>query len=194
MLKKEVIWREILFQATEKNIFSFQQQNLAKKFGFSLSTVHNALKTPRAIKAIKISGTGFQLTNAEKLLYLWGTQRKLKKDIIYTTFVNQPIAKIEGQMPAAAIFGAYSAYKFRFGQTPADYDKAFIYADSQAEIAKRFPFKKGPANLYVLRPDNWLAQYKQMPLAQIFVDIWNLDDWYAPEFLKKLKAKLNQYG
>jgi len=39
MLKKEIIWREILFQAIEKNVFNFQQKELAEKFNYSLSTV-----------------------------------------------------------------------------------------------------------------------------------------------------------
>lgn len=65
MLKKEIIWREILYQATEKNIYLFQQKEIAEKFNFSLSTVFNALKIPRQIKALEISGRGFKLINIE---------------------------------------------------------------------------------------------------------------------------------
>ncbi len=190
MLKKEIIWREIIYQATEKNNFNFQQQKIAQKFSFSLSTVHNALKIPKEIKAVQVSGKGFRLVNAEKLLYMWGTQRKLGKDIIYQTFVSQPVERIEANMPAGIIWAGYSAYKYRFGQTPADYDKIFVYAQEKDEIQRRFPAKKGPANLFVLTVDKYLSQYENMPLGQIFVDIWNLSDWYAPEFLNKLKEKM----
>lgn len=192
MFKKEIIWREILYQAIEKQIFNFQQIKLAEKFGYSLSTVFNALKTPREIKAIEVSGKGFKITSVEKMLYLWGTQRKLNKDVIYKTFTSEPVAKIESAMPAEIIWGAFSAYKYKFGSTPADYGKVYVYADDINEIKKRFPEKKGPANLFVLKKDNYLKNYGQIgTLAQMFVDIWNSEDWYAQEFLKKLKEKIS---
>jgi len=28
-------------------------------------------------------------------------------------------------------------------------------------------------------------------IAQIFVDLWNLKEWYAKDFLKAMEAKLN---
>jgi len=46
MKKIEIIWRELLFQAIEKKTRRFTQKELAKKFGFSTSTVFQALKTP----------------------------------------------------------------------------------------------------------------------------------------------------
>lgn len=191
MFKKELIWREIFYQAIEKQIFNFQQIKLAEKFGYSLSTVFNALKTPREIKAIEVSGKGFKITNIEKLLYLWGTQRKLSKDVIYKTFVGEPIAKIEANMPADIIWAAFSAYKYKFSSVPADYDKVYIYGGDIEELKKRFPEKKGPANLFVLKQDNYLKNYGPTgTLAQIFVDIWNNEDWYAQEFLNKLKEKI----
>lgn len=191
MLKKEIIWREMLYQAMEKNNFNFQQQKLAEKFNFSLSTVFNALKIPREIKAIKVSGNGFKLISVEKLLYLWGTQRKLNKDVVYETFVSLPIEKIEANMPACIIWSAFSAYKYKFKKTPADYGKVYIYGNNIDEIKKRFPVKKGPENLFILKPDSYLKNYSQCgTLGQIFVDIWNNEDWYAQEFIKKLKEKM----
>jgi len=191
MFKKEMIWREMLYQSIEKNNFNFQQQKLAKKFNFSLSTVFNALKIPREIKAIQVSGNGFKLINIEKLLYLWGTQRKLGKDIIYKTFVGEPIEKIEANMPSNIIWSAFSAYKYKFKETPSDYGKVYIYGNNIDEIKKRFPVKKGPENLYVLKQDEYLKDYGQCgTLGQIFVDLWNNEDWYAQEFLKKLKEKI----
>ena len=52
MTKKEIIWREILFQAIEKKKFEFTQKELAQKYSFSLSTVFNALKIPRNANAV----------------------------------------------------------------------------------------------------------------------------------------------
>ncbi|MBA3047060.1 hypothetical protein KKC83_03005 [Patescibacteria group bacterium] len=191
MFKKEVIWREMLYQSIEKNNFNFQQQELAKKFNFSLSTVFNALKIPREIKAIQVSGSGFKLINIEKMLYLWGTHRKLSKDIIYKTFVGEPIEKIEANMPSDIIWASFSAYKYKFKETPSDYGKVYIYGSNIDEIKKRFPAKKGPENLYVLKQDEYLKDYGQCgTLGQIFVDLWNDDSWCAQEFLKKLKERI----
>jgi hypothetical protein len=47
MTKKEIIWREILFQAIKNRKFEFTQKKLAQKYRFSLSTVFNALKVPK---------------------------------------------------------------------------------------------------------------------------------------------------
>lgn len=191
MNKKEIIWREILYQGLEKDKREFTQKELAGKFNISLSTVFNALKTPRQIKAVKVTGRNFILINPEKLLYLWGTYRRLDKDIIYKTKVRKSIFEIEGEMPANVIFGAYSAYRQRFKDIPADYDKVYVYGSDFKEIKKRFPPKNGEPNLFVLKADPFLRKYKPvLPLAQIFVDIWNLSEWYAQDFYKAFKRKL----
>ena len=78
MTKKEIIWREILFQAIENKKTEFTQKELAQKYGFSLSTVFNALKIPRQVSAVE-GKRGFRVRDIEKFLYLWTTFRKLKK-------------------------------------------------------------------------------------------------------------------
>ena len=191
MTKKEIIWREILYQALEKDIRQFTQKELAAKFSLSLSTVFNALKAPREIKAVKVTGRNFILINPEKLLYLWGTHRRLNKEIIYKTRVKKSVFAIEGNMPSGIIFAAYSAYHQKFKDLPADYDKAYIYAYNVKEIKKRFPFQRGEANLIVFKADPFLKNYGTITsLGQTFVDIWNLPEWYAQDFLKELKEKL----
>ena len=90
MLKKEIIWREILYQKIEKKKGKFQQKELAEKFKFSLSTIHNALKIPRKTGAVRVTGRFFVLENPEKMLYLWATFRKFNKDIFIKLFtINQ---------------------------------------------------------------------------------------------------------
>ena len=111
MLKKEIIWREILFQAIEKKKRQFTQKELATKLGFSLSTVFHALKIPREIGAIEVKGRFFNLTNIEKMLTIWGTHRHLDKEIIYKTHVDLSPLKIESEMPSSIIYTAYSAYR-----------------------------------------------------------------------------------
>jgi hypothetical protein len=191
MLKKEIIWREILFQAIEKKKIQFTQKELAAKFGFSLSTVFNALKVPRESEVIEVRGRYFQLRDVEKFLNIWATFRNIKKDTIYKTHVDLPPQKIEGEMPSGVLYTAYTAYRLRFKEVPADYDKVYIYAADLVEIRKRFPSKKGYENLIVLKADDFLSSYGlTASLAQIYVDLWNLKEWYAKDFLEALKKKI----
>lgn len=190
MLKKEIIWREILFQALERRVFKFTQADLAKKFGFSVSTVFNALKIPRQAGAIKVSGRYFEVTDKEKLLAIWATFRNLAKDVVYQTRVDLPVLKIVGQLPAAVRLGGYAHYQQKFKTAPADYDKIHVYAKDLTEIKKRFPPAKGAANLIVFKSDDYMEFYQALPLAQLYVDLWNFKEWQAREFLEALKKKL----
>jgi len=194
MNKKEIIWREILYQTIEKNIEQFTQKDLAQKFSISLSTVFNALKVPRQLKIIEVTGRNFRIRNKEKFLYLWSTYRNFKKDIIYQTKVDLPPKKIEALMPPKIIYGLYAAYNQRFDDQPADYDKVYIYSTEKelGKIKKRFPFKKGYFNLVILKQDKFLHNYGETtPLCQTFVDLWNVGEWYAQDFLNALKNKIN---
>jgi len=199
MSKKELVWREILNAYFTKKQLTFTQKALAEKYGFSLSTVFNALRTPRSLGAITVSGRHFALKDAEKFLYIWATHRNLERDVIYQAAIDSSAAEIEGLMPAGAVFATMSAYHLKHQDAPADYDKVYTYADSKIlkEIKKRFPSsakaknKGAYANLFVLRSDPFLAGYgAATPDAQTFVDLWNLKEWYAKDFLEALKLKL----
>jgi DNA-binding transcriptional MocR family regulator len=192
MTKKEIIWREILFQAIENKKFEFTQKELAQKYRFSLSTVFNALKVPREAGAVE-GKRGFRVLDIEKFLYLWATFRKIKKEIIYQTAVKKGVFEIEGEMPPSVIFGAYSAFLKKYKSAPADYDKVYVYIDEKKidEIKKRFPPQKGYINLIVLKADPWLKNFGPItPDCQTFVDLWNLTEWYAKDFLNALKEKI----
>lgn len=195
MAKKEAIWRFLLNEAIVNKNYKFTQKELAQSFGFSLSTLNNSLRVPRDIGAVKVTGRYFTVEDKEKLLNLWATARAFSKDIIYSTHVEAPVKTIEGQMPSGVLFTAYTGFSQAFQQSPADYDKVYVYADASAlaELEKRFPPVKGYANLFVLKSDLWLKNLSNrgiVPLVQIFVDIWNLGDWYAREFLAALRNKL----
>ena len=193
MLKKELIWREILFQAIEKKKTEFTQKKLSEKFGVSLSTVFNALKIPRQSGAVKVTGKNFSVVDAEKFLYVWATQRNIGKEVIYQTYVSEPVQKIEGLMPQGVIFGVYSAYAAKYKDAPADYGKVYVYTDTEnlEEIKKRFPKQKGEANLFILRSDQALSEFgPSTPDVQTFADLWNMKDWYAKEYLLALKNRL----
>jgi len=193
MIKKEIIWREILFQAVEHRKIEFTQKNLAQKYDFSLSTVFNALKAPRQSGAIEVTGRNFKIQDIEKFLYLWATSRRLDKEIIYQASISKTSRQIEGEMPPGIIFGAFSAYSKKYQNAPADYDKVYVYFDKEKiELIKdRFPTQKGRPNLIVLAADPWLKNFGEItPDVQTFVDLWNLPEWYAKDFLNDLKDKI----
>jgi len=193
MTKKEIIWREIIDKAAKKEQLEFTQKDLAQKFGFSLSTVFNALKIPRLSGAIKVGGRSFSVVDLEKFLYVWATNRNLEKEKIYETHASKTPGEIEGLMPAKAVFGAYSAYNKKYSDAPADYDKVYVYASPSTveEIKRRFPKIKGYANLFALKSDPLLDCFgATTPDVQTFVDLWNLKDWYAKDYLNELKKKI----
>jgi hypothetical protein len=194
MSKKEIIWREIIEKAAKKEQFEFTQKDLAKTFGFSISTVFNALKAPRAQGAVKVTGKNFSVVDLEKLLYIWATQRNVAKDVAYATFAPMGAKEIEGLMPDGVLFGAYSACAHAWGDAPADYGKVYVYADGRelSEIKKRFPPAKADPNLFVLKKDPFWDRYGTADTvpAQTFADLWNLKEWYAKDFFNRLKKDL----
>ena len=189
LFNKEVIYREIIEEALKRNV-SFTQLAIAKKFKFSLSTVNNALRPLVEIGAITKRHLGFDIIDVKKLLLYWSSTRKLSKDIIYKTRAELPVIKIEASLPNGCIYAAFSAYRFLYNDAPADYSEVYAYADSSLlkEIKKRFPQSKGPENLIVLEPDKFLNE--KMPVSQIYVDLWNIKEWYARDFINALDKRL----
>lgn len=104
MKKIEIIWRELLYQAIEKKNRRFTQKDLASNFNFSTSTIFQALKVPRKMGAVRVTGRFFILEDPEKLLYHWASIRHIQKDIIFAGFVPLPIFEIEGNMPPPCYF------------------------------------------------------------------------------------------
>lgn len=187
MKKKEAVYREILYWFMEKKKRSLTQAEIAKTLAISLSTVSHALKPLRKMGAIKVKLRNFDVVDGKKILYYWASTRSPEKDTVYKTRVPEQPVEIEKNMPADAVFGAYSAYKYMFNSMPADYSEIYVYSNNLAEIKKRFPENKGPPNLFVLKKD-----FDTMTFAHLFVDLWNLKEWYSKEFLKELEEKI--YG
>src|SRR3989338_10633749 len=129
MKKIEIIWRELLFQAIEKGKRQFTQKELAQIFGFSTSTIFQALKAPRQMGAVRVTGRFFILEDPEKLLYHWASLRNLQKDTLFTADVDLPIFEIEGLMPPNVVFGGFGAARKFLGQAAADYDTVYVYAE-----------------------------------------------------------------
>ena len=194
MKKIEQVYREILYHAIEKKNMKLTQLELSQTLGLSLSTINRAVKKLERMNAVKIGKMNFKVIDARKILYLWASIRNLEKDIIYLTRLEMPVKEIEKNIPEI-IFAAFSAYKFKFNDVPADYSEVYVYADEEQlkEIKKRFPKKKGNENLFILKADKNAEKYgKTCTIAGIFVDLWNIKSWYASEFLKAIEEKINK--
>ncbi len=190
MKKSELVYREILFNAMEKKIRILTQAELSRTLKISLSTVNNALKPLTRMGAVEITPRNFHVLNIKKILYFWASVRNLERDVVYATRVDFPVRNIERAMPDDVIFAAYSAYKFLFNDVPADYSEVYVYGDSN--LKKRFPETKGPFNLFVLKKDTAIEMYgRKTTMANTFVDLWNLREWYAEEFVKALEGKMH---
>lgn len=188
MKRIEEVYREMLFQCMERKNKTMTQSYLAHTLKMSLSVVNLALSPLKQMNAVEIRRRSFNIIDPKKLLYYWASVRKLQKDIIYQTRVDKNVGTIESEMPADIIYAAYSAYKFRFKDIPADYSEVYVYSNGIKEIEKRFPKNNKTPNLFVLKKDR---NMKNITLALIFVDLWNLREWYTKDFLKAMEDKLN---
>ncbi|MFH0837176.1 MAG: hypothetical protein V1870_03535 [Candidatus Aenigmatarchaeota archaeon] len=186
MKKLELVYKEILDSRIEKSMTRFTQAEISRKLHISLSTVNHALIPLKNMGAIKISIRFFDVTDAKKILYYWASIRNIEKDIIYKTRVDADVTDIEKKMSNDAVFAVYSAYKFIFKSMPADYSEVYVYASDITEIKRRFPENKNVSNLFVINGD-----LKRMSMSHLFVDIWNMKEWYAKEFLKELEARID---
>ena len=186
MKKSEFVYREILFNAIEKKNTKLTQLGLSKKLKISLSTVNNAIKPLKRMGAIQVNLKNLRVLDIKKLLYYWANIRNIQKDIVYSTRIEKPVREIEKLMPDNVVFAAYSSYKFKFNDVPADYSEVYVYGDEG--IKERFPKNKGMPNLFILKKDNLMDN---MTIANLFVDLWNLREWYSREFIKSMEEKLH---
>ena len=162
------------------------QAEISKEMDMSLSTVNRTVKKLEGMGAVEVSSRSLKSRDREKILLYMASMRDTEKDMVYRTRVNDSVRGIEKSMPGGVEFTAYTAYKFRYEDVPADYSEVYVYADEPGieEIKNRFPKKKGPPNLFVLR--------KEMKVndALVFADLWNLKEWYAKEFTREMYDRI----
>ncbi|MDO8537962.1 MAG: winged helix-turn-helix transcriptional regulator [archaeon] len=185
MLKSELVFLEIFLGAKT-------QKEIAQKLHISLSTVNNALEPLSRIGAVEKRKFGLKIIDREKMLIYWASVRNIEKDIVYKTRINNSVIEIEKSVPAGIVFTAFSAFRLKFKEVPADYSEVYVYANDEelSELKKRFALQDGPANFIVLRKNKVLEKEEIVPNELMFVDLWNLKEWYAKEFLKELKNKM----
>jgi predicted transcriptional regulator len=196
MKKTEWVFREILYRAIEKKEFALTQSELSKKLSLSLSILNSAVKRLNSIGAVKITQRNFKIIDIKKILYFWASVRNLEKDIIFKARIEAPVKEIEKNMPNV-IFTAYTAYKLRFNDVVSDYSEVYVYADAEElesvkkRIAKLSLSQKNQTpNFFVIKKDAMLKNYGKIPISQIFVDLWNLKEWYAKDFVIALEKRI----
>lgn len=195
MLKKELVYLRVLSGFFGRRENSFTQLSLARELGISVSTVNNALKPLGKMGAVDVRGMGFSVSYAEKFLAYWASVRDVEKDAVYKTRVPAGVSALEKSMPSGVVYAAYSAYKFSFKDVPADYSEVYVYASKSEleDLKRRFPPRLGPPNLLVLRKEKLLdamSENRVSPSCLVYVDLWNLREWYAKDFLKALEKRL----
>ncbi|MBI4210993.1 MAG: winged helix-turn-helix domain-containing protein [Candidatus Diapherotrites archaeon] len=168
------------------------QKGIAEKLGISLSTVNNAIAPLARIGAIEKRKFGMRIVDKEKALTYFASIRNIPRDVAYSTRADGTISGIEKLMPSGVVYTAFSAYRLRFNEAPADYSEVYVYAGESelSELKKRFPQKEGPANLIAIKMEETIKQEKIAPNELMFADLWNLKEWYAKEFLKALRQKM----
>lgn len=187
-MKIERVYREIMWGVLENRARIFKQLELSRLCDLSLSTVNYALKPLERMNAIEKRRFGFRVIDPKKILLYWASIRNLEKDIVYQTYLDEPVERIESEVPANSVLTAYSAFKLKFGTVPSDYGEVVVYGVRE-EFQKRFGEEKDKVrpNLIALHLDPHLAKFKVATIGQIFVDLWNMRAWYARDFLKKLE-------
>jgi len=192
-MRIERVYREILYKVLDlKEETIFKQKELSSDTKLSISTVNYSLIPLQQMNAIEKKPFGFRVIDAKKILLYWASTRKLRKDVVYKNFVDEKVERIESSVPAKSVFTAYTAFKFKFKQIPSEYSEVIVYGEKE-KFEERFGKEniKLKPNLIVLKLDEHLLKFKLVPTAQIFVDLWNLDTWYAKEFLNKLEVMIN---
>ncbi len=193
MKKINRVLREILYRVYEQNESFMSQKSLAQACELSMDTVNRVVAKLNQFHTIKKKPLGFRVVDPEKILTYWACTRNLASDISYSTYSPDSVTKIEDEMPRGTVFTAFSGYRRRCGKTPIHYEEVFVYADPE-EVRRRFP--ESPAerkNVFVMRPDPHLAQTNKdgaAPLAQIYVDLWQIGGDPADRFLLELETKL----
>lgn len=192
-MKTERVYREILYRRLERKETSFTQRQLSVSCSVSLGLVNFALRPLRRMGAVEIKQRGLEVLDPWKLLMYWCAIRDLGREVVYSNLVDEPVHRIEASLPKGSIPTAYTAYRERFGDAPADYSEVYVYGERD-DFVKRFGAggQRGRRNIFVLMNDEHLATLGGATLAQIYADLWNIETWYARRFLEGLSKRLRK--
>ncbi len=193
-MKKTEIFLIKLLEKCFKGKKQFKQKELAKEIGISIGLVNSIVKKLYEMGAIEIKRFSFIVLDVKKILLYACIKRNLSKDAIDSFYVDLPVKKIECLMPNKVVFTAYTAYRLYFNESPANYSEIYIYADQQTlqEIKSRFNVENKKPNVFILKKEFEMKNKVSLPL--LYIDLWNLKEWYAKEFLNALERHLKNEG
>ena len=192
-VKYESVYREILYRIIDKGYTElFTQKELSKVCSLSISTVYHAIKPLSTMNLIQKHPMGFKVIDPWKLLLYWSSIRNLEKETVLSCRVEMPVEEIESCLPNKTVPTAYTGFKLRYGEPPADYSEVVVYGNPET-LKRRYKCIRETIrpNLIVLKPDAHINKFKVAPTCQIFADLWNLNTWYANEHLKRLEEIIN---
>jgi hypothetical protein len=193
MFKKEWIYRELACRQLEERGAKITELGLSRKFGISLSTVHHAIAPLKSNGIVAPLARGFRLVSLPRLLALWGSGRRLSREILWEGSAAS-ILEAEKQAPSDAVWGGYTAYRKKYGEAPADYSTLLLYAEEgEVRDVRERMGGKGNVRLLVLGKDRFMDGYSAgglCPDPQIYVDLWNRPEWYAADFRRALERRM----
>jgi DNA-binding transcriptional regulator YhcF (GntR family) len=193
MKKNARVLREILFRVYDRGEFFMSQKSLAEACGLSMDTVNRVVSRLADFRAIEKKPFGFRVADPRKCLLYWAATRNLVADVVYSTYSPDSVSEIERDMPEDTVFTAFSGFQRKFGSGPTSYEEVYVYARAD-EVMRRFPETSAlRTNIYVLPPDPHLSRLSSNgapPLAQLYVDLWQIGGSAADRYLLQLERRL----
>ena len=178
-MKKERVYRELTRLAEHERTTT--QRELASACKVSLNLVNSVIRELRRVGALAVYPMGLNILDPAKIVYTWGSQRDLERDISLRYAIGLPVHEIEKNMPGDVVFTAFSGWRLKVGQAPFDYNRVYVYAQPSSEhIVKRLlstlPRTRGDANTFVMVVDDphlfASTKHQIAPVGQLFVDIY----------------------
>jgi len=189
MSRKNIVFREILYRVFELGESYMTQKSIAETCKVSLDTINKVVRTLNKFCGVEKKPMGFRVINVQKVLTYWACTRDLYKDVCFATYTSNPVKRVESEMPVGTIFTAFSGYARKVGQT-SSYTEVYVYGDP-LEIERKFPKRETrKPNLIVLERDHHIERMSKdgvAPLAQIYVDLWQVGSQEAEKFLLDLE-------
>lgn len=193
--KTEQVWRHLLVGALEGDRRRWESITaLAHELDLGISTVHRALAQPTEMGAVVVRTVGgLRLLDPGRLLMTWAGRRRLTADVVRRVRVGARAGEVEQSMHnPAAILGGFGAVVARIGgNTIADYETVLVYGEPGLNEVEPSHDRAPATEVIVLQPDSLLARYgPTTPLAQAWVDLFNLPGWQAARFVHSLLPRL----
>ena len=195
LTRTEQLWRHLLVESLERgNRRHASLTALADELGFGVSTVHKALQRPADMGAVKIrGGGGVRVIDPQRLLLLWAGHRNIKRDARAMKRVALPAPAIERLLPSDRfVLGGFGAVvSHEGGNFISEYDRVLCYGDPGDLPRSVREDPSGETVMMVLEPDPLLDRYGRVtPLAQAYVDLFNVPGWPAARFVSSLNSRI----